>query len=133
MLSFRLKKTSKNIVDTTFKLSFSQIIEWFAMPLCLHNLSMSMVWGSIQCYYICGKLKKAKLYGPFLWMGFNCLKTTEPLWGDNLLLVPRTSWYSHNRPWKSKKLSWSWSHLAVLNSRPLDRVSSILITRPLHL
>ena len=26
-----------------------------------------------------------KLFGPFLWMGFNCLKTTEPLRGDSLL------------------------------------------------
>ena len=24
---------------------------------------------------------------PFLWMGFNCLKTTEPLQGDNLLFT----------------------------------------------
>ena len=27
----------------------------------------------------------AKLYDPFLWLGFNCLKTTEPLRGDSLL------------------------------------------------
>ena len=27
------------------------------MPLCVHNLSMSMVWDCIYCYYICGKLK----------------------------------------------------------------------------
>ena len=24
---------------------------------------------------------------PFLWMGFNCLKATEPLQGDNLLFT----------------------------------------------
>ena len=29
--------------------------------------------------------KKNKLYGPFLWIGFNCLKATEPLRGDRLL------------------------------------------------
>ena len=28
---------------------------------------------------------KKKLYGSFLWMGFNCLKATEPLQGDNLI------------------------------------------------
>ena len=28
---------------------------------------------------------KKKLYGPFLWMGFNCLKATGPLRGDSLL------------------------------------------------
>ena len=32
------------------------------------------------------KLKNLKkLFGPFLWMGFNCLKTTEPMRGDSLL------------------------------------------------
>ena len=66
-------------------------------------------------------------------MGCNCLKTTDPLWGDSLLLVPRTFWYSLNRPWKGKRLSWSWSHVAVLNSKPLDRESSIWTTRPLLL
>ena len=30
-------------------------------------------------------IKKNKLYGPFLWIGFNCLKATEPLRGDRLL------------------------------------------------
>ena len=27
-----------------------------------------------------------KLYGPFLWMEFNCLKATGPLWGGSLPL-----------------------------------------------
>ena len=71
------------------------------------------------------KIKITKLYGPFWWMEFNCFKTIEPLWGDSLLLVPRTFWYSFNRPWKSSRFSWSWSHLAVLNSGPLDRESII--------
>ena len=30
-----------------------------------------------------------KLYGPFLWMGFNCLKATEPLWRDSLLFTTK--------------------------------------------
>ena len=29
-------------------------------------------------------MKNVKLYGPFLWMGFNCLKATEPLQEDSL-------------------------------------------------
>ena len=32
------------------------------------------------------KTKTFKLYGPVLWMGFNCLKATEPLQGDSVLL-----------------------------------------------
>ena len=31
--------------------------------------------------------KNTLLYGPFLWMGFNCLKATEPLRGDSLLFT----------------------------------------------
>ena len=33
-------------------------------------------------------LKTYKLYGPFLWMGFNYLKATEPLQRGSLLLPP---------------------------------------------
>ena len=31
--------------------------------------------------------KKKKLYGPFLWMGFNCLKAVESLRGSSLLFT----------------------------------------------
>ena len=27
---------------------------------------------------------------PFIWMGFNCLKATEPLQGDSLLFTTRS-------------------------------------------
>ena len=30
---------------------------------------------------------KKKLYGPFLWMGFNRIKATEPLQGGSLLFT----------------------------------------------
>ena len=30
-----------------------------------------------------------KLYGPFLWMGFNCLKATEPIRGGSLLFITK--------------------------------------------
>ena len=30
-------------------------------------------------------MKNLKLYGPYLWMGLNCLKATQPLQGDSLL------------------------------------------------
>ena len=30
---------------------------------------------------------KKKLYGPFSWMGFNCLKAIEPLRGGSLLFT----------------------------------------------
>ena len=33
---------------------------------------------------------KKKLYGPILWMGFNCIKATEPLLGDSLLFTTKS-------------------------------------------
>ena len=36
-------------------------------------------------------VKKLKLYGPFLWAGFNYLKATEPLQGGSLLFTPKFS------------------------------------------
>ena len=42
-----------------------------------------LVWGGL------GRQSKKKLYGPFLWMGFNCLKATEPLWGGSLLFTTK--------------------------------------------
>ena len=65
--------------------------------------------------------KKKETIWPFLWMGCNCLETTEPLWRDNSLLVPRTSWYLLNWPWKGKKLSWSSSRH---NVHPLQILSA---------
>ena len=32
---------------------------------------------------------KKKLYDPFLWMGFNCLKATTPLQGGSLLFTTK--------------------------------------------
>ena len=31
-----------------------------------------------------------KLYGPFLWMGFNCVKATETLRRDSLLFTTKS-------------------------------------------
>ena len=48
------------------------------------------------CDSFIDKLKKNKLHDPFLWMGFNCLKATDPLRGGSLLFttkfpeIPRT-------------------------------------------
>ena len=34
-------------------------------------------------------VKNKRLYGPFLWIGFNCLKAAEPIVGDSLLFTTR--------------------------------------------
>ena len=77
--------------------------------------------------------KKKKLYGPFLWMGFNCLKAKATLRRQITFYhsVPRNSWYAFYRPRKDEWLSRPWSHLVVLNTGPLARESSALTTRPL--
>ena len=35
-------------------------------------------------------MKNLNFYGPFLWIGINCLKATEPLQGDSLLLTTQS-------------------------------------------
>ena len=37
-----------------------------------------------------GPKTQKKLYGHFLWMGFNCIKATEPLLGDSLLFTTKS-------------------------------------------
>ena len=59
-----------------------------------------------------------KLYGPFLWMGFNCLKATATSRRQFTFYhsVPRNYWYSFYRPCKDERLSRPWSHPVVLNT-----------------
>ena len=77
--------------------------------------------------------KKKKLYDPFLWMRFNCLKATATSRRQFTFYhsVPRNSWYSFYRPWKDERLSRPWSHPVALNTGPLDWESSTLTTWPL--
>ena len=77
--------------------------------------------------------KNIKLYGPFLWMGFNCLKAraTSRRQFTFYHWVPRNSWYSFYRSRKDERLSQPWSHSVVLSTGPLDWESSALTTRPL--
>ena len=51
--------------------------------------------------------KKKQLYGPFLWMEFNCLKATATSRRQFTFYhsVPRNSWYSFYRPRKDEGLS----------------------------
>ena len=78
-------------------------------------------------------LKKKKLYGPFLWMRFNCLKATATPRRQFTFYhsAPRNSWYSFCRPRKDERLSRPWSHPVVLNTGTLDWESSALTTWPL--
>ena len=75
-------------------------------------------------------LLKNKLYGPFLWMGFNCLKATATSRRQFTFYhsVPRNSWYSFYRPRKDERLSRPWSHPEVLNTGLLDCEASALTT-----
>ena len=78
--------------------------------------------------------KNLKLYGLFLWMGFNCHKATESLWGGILLFttrfpeIPGTHLIDLGR---MKRLSRPRSHPVVLITVPLDWESSTLTTMPL--
>ena len=66
------------------------------------------------------------LHCPFLWVGINCLKATESLWGDNLLFpakfpeIPGTHLIDLVDP-----------PIDLEHGTPIDRESSALTTRPL--
>ena len=81
------------------------------------------------------KIKKnfKKLYGPFLWMGFICLKATATSRRQFTFYhsLPRNSWYSFYQPQKDERLSRTWSHPVVLNTGLLDWEFSTLTTGPL--
>ena len=51
----------------------------------IHSSDLFFWAGFIYCV----NFFKEKLYGPFLWMGFNCLKATEPLRGGTLLFTTK--------------------------------------------
>ena len=53
----------------------------------IHSSDLFFFVGFIYCVFFF--LKKKKLYGPFLWMGFKCLKAREPLRGDTLLFTTK--------------------------------------------
>ena len=80
-----------------------------------------------------GARKKKNLYGPFLWMGFNCLKAKGTLRRQFTFYhwVPRKSWYSFYQPRKNERLSQPWSHPVDLNTGPLNWKSRALTSRPL--
>ena len=87
-------------------------------PLCLWRINKEIILHE-------------KLYGPFLWMWFNCVKATKPLKGDSLLFitqslgVPITYLIDLGR---MKGCGWPWSHPAVLNPGLLDWETSTLTT-----
>ena len=58
------------------------------------------------------KKKKKTLYGPFSWMGFNCLKAKKSLRGQFTChhLVPSSTWNSFHKSPKDGRLSQPWSH-----------------------
>ena len=56
------------------------------LPVQIHSYDIFLPVGFIYCVNF---FWKKKLYGPFLWMGFNCLKATEPLRGGTLLFTTK--------------------------------------------
>ena len=88
---------------------------------------------TVFCLFCLFFVEKKNLYGPFLWMGFNCLKARATLARQFIFYhkVPRNSWYSFYRPQMAERLRQPLSHPAVLNTGPLDWESRALTTRPL--
>ena len=56
------------------------------------NVRLGSKYASVVCKeqrnYV---MKNLKLYGPFLWMGFNSVKATVPMQGDSLYFTTKDS------------------------------------------
>ena len=82
----------------TFAVSHFYLILWKQRKHSAHFAEMAS--ERINNVYHLGKEKpfQKHLYGPFLWIAFNCLEVSKPLQGDSWLLlnhqVPRSSTYS---------------------------------------
>ena len=119
--------------------SMEQLI--LGLLMCLNEFSVSKrlvssaKWCTVENSTVLFKsLKKInRLYGPFLLMGFNCIKARATLKRQYTFYhkACKNSWYSFYQPWKDERLSWPWSQTVVLNMGPLDWESSALTTRPL--
>ena len=65
-------------------------------------------------------------------MGFNCLKTTGPLRGDNLLFITKLR-IADTHVIVHRKLKGPWSHPVALKLESLGSELHPLTTRPLFL
>ena len=74
-------------------------------------------------------LKKPQLYGPFLWMTFNCLKATEPLRGGSLLFTSKFPETPGTYLIDVRRMKGC--DPVILNTGSLDWESSALTTWPL--
>ena len=95
---------------------FSFTKTWKSSRLFLNHYLLA---GNLKLQAISYNLKKVykKIYGLFLWMGFNSLKVTEPLRRDSSLLFTTKS---------PGVLSQPRMHPVVLNLGPLDLEPSAL-------
>ena len=81
-----------------------------------HSTSYLVFWWWLQTH------NKKKVNGPFLLMGFNCLRARATLRRQFTFhhLVQRNFWYWFYQPRKDERLSQPWSHPVVLNTESLD-------------
>ena len=61
-----------------------------SLLLCIIFLQIRFKFMCEQRFPIILLLKKNIFYSSFLWLGFNCIKATEPLRGDSLLFTTRS-------------------------------------------
>ena len=74
-------------------------------------------------------ISKLKIVWPILWMGYNCLKATEPPWGDSLHFATQSPGIpSTPGPQKNERMSWPLNHPGFFNLGLLDWEPSTLTT-----
>ena len=86
-MEFPYCKVSNLGLNVTIKgLHHMRILQDFSEQLCY------ILWNTCEERHIPSEIhySKKKLYGPFLWIGLNCLKAIETLRGDSLLFTTKS-------------------------------------------
>ena len=103
-MEFPYCKVSNLGLNVTIKgLHHMRILQDFSKQLCY------ILWNTCEERHIPSEIhySKKKLYGPFLWIGFNCLKAIETLRGDSLLFTTSLQKFlviiwANSEGWKSE-------------------------------
>ena len=99
------KQGTLNLFFCVVKPLYEHFFDWNC---CVDIGSEGKIWKSVQNSFFAEKMKinlKKKLYGPFLWMGFNYLKATATSRRQFTFYnsVPRNFWYSFYCPRKDER------------------------------
>ena len=83
-LTFKYDFHKQSFADNLQNRCFQKFCKFHRKTLALESFLIKIAGLQAFTPFFTEHLKK-RLYGPFLWIGFNCIKATEPLRGYSLL------------------------------------------------